>query len=120
MTKPLFDLILGVKTLRELGIVLYVRTKGITVNEIILPMQDMNNLSMSSRIEKAWSINHNMVYEPQSTEEATQCAIHILDAKYQKQISSQLLTPTVITSVYQTKISCWVSSQDTTTSLMVH
>jgi hypothetical protein len=84
MTKPAFDLILGVKTLRELGIVLDFRTKEITIDEIILPMRDINNLSTSSKIEKAWSVNHNMAHEPKSTEEATQCAIHILDAKYEK------------------------------------
>ena len=84
MTKPAFDLILGVKTLRELGIVLDFRTKEITIDEIILPMRDINNLSTSSKIEKAWSVNHSMVHEPKSTEEATQRAIHILDAKYEK------------------------------------
>ena len=47
-------------------------------------MRDINKLSNSSKIEKAWSIKHNMVHEPQSTEEATQQAIHILDAKYKK------------------------------------
>ncbi len=47
-------------------------------------MRDINNLSTSSKIEKAWSVNHSMVHEPKSTEEATQCAIHILDAKYEK------------------------------------
>ncbi len=84
MTKPAFDLILGVKTLRELGIVLDFRTKEITIDEIILPMRDINNLSTSSKIEKAWSVNHSMVHEPKSTEEVTKRAIHILDAKYEK------------------------------------
>ena len=84
MTKPAFDLILGVKTLRELGIVLDFRTKDITIDEIILPMRDINSLSTSSKIEKAWSVNHSMIHEPRSTEEATQRAVHILDAKYEK------------------------------------
>ena len=84
MIKSSFDLILGVKTLRELGIVLDFQTKEITIDEIILPMRDINNLSTSSKIEKAWPVNHDMVHEPWRTEEATQCAIHILDAKYEK------------------------------------
>ena len=67
MTKPVFDLILGVKTLREFSIVLDFWTKEITIDEIILPMRDINNLSTSSKIEKAWLINRNMVHEPQST-----------------------------------------------------
>jgi hypothetical protein len=45
MAKPAFDLILGVETLSKLGIVLYFRTKTITVDESILPMQNIDNLS---------------------------------------------------------------------------
>ncbi len=56
MTKPAFDLILGVKTLREFGIVLDFWTKEITIDEISLPMRDINKLSNSSKIEKAWSV----------------------------------------------------------------
>ncbi len=80
MTKPVFDFILGVKTLREVGIVLDFQTKEIAIDEIILSMRDINKLSNSSKIKKPWSVNHNMVHKPQCTEEATQCAIHILDA----------------------------------------
>ncbi len=46
--------------------------------------QSPSVLSNSSKIEKAWSVNHRMVHEPISTEEATQRAIHILDANYEK------------------------------------
>ena len=80
----MFDLILGVKSLSELGIVLDFWTKEITIDVIVLTMRDINKLSNSSKIEKAWSVNHNIVREPKSTEEATQRAIHILDAKYEK------------------------------------
>ncbi len=66
MTKPAFDLILGVKTLRELGIVLDFQTKKITIDEIILPMRDINSRSTSSNIEKAWSVNHSMIHELQA------------------------------------------------------
>ena len=47
-------------------------------------MRDINKLSNSSKIEKAWPVNHKMVHEPKSTKEATQRVIHILDAKYKK------------------------------------
>ena len=47
-------------------------------------MRDINNLSTCSKIEKAWSVDDNMVHKLQSIEEATQCAIHILDARYEK------------------------------------
>jgi hypothetical protein len=75
MTKPGFDLILGSNTLKELGIVLDFRTKEITVDDISLPMRDINKLKTRATVEKAWTMN-NSIYqetskEPQSTLEAT-------------------------------------------------
>ena len=83
MDKPAFDLILGVKTLRKLGIVLDFRTNDFTIDEIILPMRDIQ-LSNKSRAEEAWSINNSMLHEPKITLEATKRAVQILDAKYEK------------------------------------
>jgi hypothetical protein len=37
---PVFDLIIGCKTMMELGIVLDFKNKEITIDEIILPMRD--------------------------------------------------------------------------------
>jgi len=71
MIKPVYDLILGCKTMKELGIVLGFRTKEITIDEIILPMRDINCLT-TSKMERAWTVNNSMVHEPQSTHEATQ------------------------------------------------
>ena len=71
MTKPMYDLILGCKTMKELGIVLDFRTKEITIDEIILPMRDINSLTMSN-LESTWAINNSMVQEPHSMHEATQ------------------------------------------------
>ena len=50
--KPGFDLILGSKTMKELGIVLDFWTKEITLDEISLPMRDINKLSPRAQIEK--------------------------------------------------------------------
>eukprot|EP00804_Cyclotella_cryptica_P019285 CCRYP_006161-RA/>CCRYP_006161-RA protein AED:0.46 eAED:0.96 QI:0/0/0/1/0/0.5/2/0/353 len=88
MTKPGFDLILGSNTLKEFGIVLDFRTKEITVDDISLPMRDINKLKTIATVEKAWTMN-NSIYqetsnEPQSTLEATKRLIKILDAKYEK------------------------------------
>ena len=58
--------------------------KEITIDEIILPMRDINKLSNSSKIENAWSVNHNMVHEPKTTAKATQPVIHIFDVIYEK------------------------------------
>ena len=83
MTKPVYDLVLVCKTMEELGIVLDFQTKEITIDEIILPMRDINSLTMS-KMERTWAINKSMVQEPQSMQEATQQVVHILDATYEK------------------------------------
>ena len=46
-------------------------------------MRDINSLT-TSKMERAWTVNNSMVHEPQSTHEATQRVVHILDAKYEK------------------------------------
>ena len=84
MTKPAFDLILGVESLKKLGIVLDFRTSTITIDEIILPMRNIDNLSSKHKIEKAWSVNNSMLQEPLSTLDATNRVVRILDAKYEK------------------------------------
>ncbi len=53
--KPGFDLILWGNTMKELGIVLDFLTKEITLDEISLPMRDINKLSTRAQIEKSWS-----------------------------------------------------------------
>jgi hypothetical protein len=55
MAKPLYDLILGCKAMKELGIVLDFRKKEISVDEIILPMRDINS-PPKSKMEKAWAL----------------------------------------------------------------
>ena len=69
--------------MKELRIVLDFRTKEITIDHIILPMRDINSLA-TSKMDKAWAVNNSMVHEPQSTHEATQQVVNILDAKYEK------------------------------------
>jgi len=51
MSYPGFDLILGSNTLKELGIVLDFRTKEIMLDDISLPMRDINKLKMRATIE---------------------------------------------------------------------
>ena len=63
MTKPVYDLILECKTMKELGIVLDFQTKEITIDEIILPMRDINSLTMS-KIERTCAVNDSMAQEP--------------------------------------------------------
>jgi hypothetical protein len=81
--RPQYDLILGTNTMKEFGIILNFRDKMITIDEIILPMRNINNLQGSS-ILRALRHNHSLAMEPQSTQDATKRATWILDAKYSK------------------------------------
>ncbi len=40
--KPQYDLILGIKTMKEFGIILDFKDKMITVDEVKLPIQNIN------------------------------------------------------------------------------
>jgi hypothetical protein len=82
-SKPQYDLILGTNTMKESGIILNFRYRMITIDEIILPMRNINNLQGSS-ILLALRHNHSLAMEPQSTQDTTQNATQILDAKYSK------------------------------------
>ncbi len=82
-SKPQYDLILGTQTMKELGIILNFRDKMISIDEIILPMKIINNLRGSS-ILRALRHNHSLAREPHSTQDATQRAMRILDAKFSK------------------------------------
>ena len=85
MSQPGFDLILGINTLKELGIVLNFQTKQFYTDEITLPIRDITKLSTRAQIERAWMANNNvMTHEPKSTLDATQRVVKILDAKYEK------------------------------------
>jgi hypothetical protein len=43
-SKPQYDLILGTETMKEIGIVLDFEARAITVDEITLPMRNINHL----------------------------------------------------------------------------
>jgi hypothetical protein len=43
-SKPQYDLILGNKTMKELGIVLNFKAKTMTIDEIILPIRNIHHL----------------------------------------------------------------------------
>jgi hypothetical protein len=68
--RPQYDLILGTVSMKEFGIILNFWDKMITIDEIILPMRNINNLQGSSMLH-ALRHNHSLVMEPQSTQNAT-------------------------------------------------
>jgi hypothetical protein len=67
--------------MKKYGIILDFEDKTITVDEVKLPMQNINYLQGSSTLP-ALKLNHSLAMEPQSTQDATKCVTPILDAKY--------------------------------------
>jgi hypothetical protein len=47
--KPVFDLILGIQSMHELGIILDCKNKMITIDEITLPMRNIHSLTKSQK-----------------------------------------------------------------------
>ena len=81
--KPQYDLILGVKTMKKYSIILDFKDKMIIVDEVKLPMQNINYLQ-GSRNLRALKLNHSLAMELHSTQDATKRVTQILDAKYKK------------------------------------
>ena len=83
LNKPVFDLIIGTKSMKELDIILNFNKQEITIDEIALPMRDITNLPLPKRQGLDFK-NLASSMEPSSTEQATQRVVHILDANYKK------------------------------------
>jgi hypothetical protein len=81
--RPQYDLILGVETMKKYGVILDLKDKMITVDEVKLPMQNINYLQGSSTL-RVLKLNHSLAMEPQSTQGTTKHVTRILDAKYKK------------------------------------
>jgi hypothetical protein len=81
--KPQYGLILGVKTMKNYGIILDFKDNMITVDEVKLLMQSINYLQGSSTL-RALKLNHSLAMEPHSTQDATTHVTQILDANYNK------------------------------------
>ncbi len=80
----LYNLFIGKQTLHDIGAVLDFKEKTITINDILLPMRNINNLQLKSSISRALKINSKFAQEPESTHNTTKCVVEILDAKYDK------------------------------------
>jgi hypothetical protein len=81
--RPQYDLILGTNTMKELGVMLDFKAKTITIDEVILPIRNINNLQGASML-RALKLNNSLAMEPYSTQDAAKRATRILDAKYNK------------------------------------
>ncbi len=58
INKPWYDIILGAKTMKKYGIILEFKDKMITVDEVKLPMRNINHLQGSSTL-RALRLNHS-------------------------------------------------------------
>ncbi len=77
INKSRYYIILGVKTMKKYGIILDFKDKMITVDEVKLPMQNINHLQGSSTL-RALRLNHSLAMELQSTQDATKRVTRIL------------------------------------------
>jgi hypothetical protein len=82
--KPLYGLIIGKQTLHDIGAVLNFKERTITIDDILLPTKNMNNLQLKSSISRALKLNFSYAQEPESTRNTTKHMVEILDAKYDK------------------------------------
>ncbi len=82
--KLLYNLIIGKQTLHDIGAVLDFKKKTITIDDILLPMRNINNLQLKSSISRALKLNSSYAQEPESTRNATKRMLEISDAKYDK------------------------------------
>jgi hypothetical protein len=81
--KPQYDLILGVKTMKEYSIISDFKDKMITIDKVKLPMGSINYLQGSSTL-RALKLNYILAMEPDSMQDTTKHVMRILDAKHKK------------------------------------
>jgi hypothetical protein len=81
---PMYDLIIGMQIMHDLGVKLDFQEKTITIDEVLLPMRNIANLQLKPRITTALKENTCFAQEPISTHSATRRMVKILDAKYEK------------------------------------
>ncbi len=81
---PMYDLIIGMQIMHNLGVKLDFQEKTITIDEILLPMRNIVNLQLKPRITRALRENTCFAQEPISTRSATKHMVEILDPKYEK------------------------------------
>jgi hypothetical protein len=61
---PLYDLILGKQTLHDIGAMLDFKEKTITIDEVLIPTRNINNLQLKPSISKALKLNSSFAQEP--------------------------------------------------------
>ncbi len=80
----LYDLIIGKQTLHDIGAVLDFKERTITIDDILLPMRNIDNLQLKPSISRVLELNSSFAQESASTRNATKCVKDVWDAKYDK------------------------------------
>ena len=80
----LYDQIIGKQTLHDIKAMLDFKENTITIDEILLPTRNINNLQLKPSITRTLKHNTCLAQEPASTRGATKRVVEILDSKYDK------------------------------------
>ncbi len=67
---PLYDLIIGKQTLHDIDALSKFKERTITIDDILLPMRNINNLPLKPSISRALELNSSFAQEPASTRNA--------------------------------------------------
>ncbi len=92
--KPLYNLIIGKQTLHDIGAVMNFKERTITIDDILLPMRNINNLQLKSSISRVLKLNSSYAQEPESTGSTFKHVVKILDVNMTKQ-TFQALSRTI-------------------------
>lgn len=100
--KPVYDLIIGVQSLANLGCILDFASKSLTIDSVQLPMRPQD----SFMDPKTLRTQFKEFLEPISMREATNRAVKILDSKYEKANLEEVVhkSCTHLTSYQQSKL----------------
>jgi hypothetical protein len=60
------------------------KERTITIDDILLPMRNINNLQLKPSISRAFKLSSSFAQEPASTLNTTKRVVEILDTKYDK------------------------------------
>ena len=117
---PMYDCIIGKQTMHDLGVKLDFQEKTITIEEILLPMRNIANLQLKSRITTSLRENTCFAQEPISTRSATKHMVKILTLSLRKQIFQPLLGRIDLTEQPPIERSCSQCCSNLSRFLMAH
>ena len=90
MNKPVYDLIIGVKTMTKMGVILDFQNKMLVIDKSIQPMKSLESLNDTNLLNNF----HRDHLEPDSTRDSTKRTVEILDASYEKANLAEVLDQT--------------------------